>query len=259
MSWVSEQRGTARLMIAAALISPLALTAVSAAAETIVVRASGPSAKGYPAGRKLADGGSLTLKTGDVVTLLDGRGTRTLRGPGTFNSSAQAAAGSDTRTSLASLLETKRVLRARTGAVRGPGAEDAPPPRSPNLWYVDISQPSTACVPDPANVRLWRPDISKPAIITATAVGAGATSGTISFNQGEAVASWPASLPVASGARYRLSWAGLAQPVEIGFAVLDSSAGGLESMAATLIERKCDAQLNLLVETVALPDPAPDS
>lgn len=263
MSWVSEKRGTARLMIATALLSPLALAAVPVAAETIVVRASGPSAKGYPAGRKLADGGSLTLKAGDVVTLLDGRGTRTLRGPGTFNSSAQAAAGSDTRTSLASLLETKRVLRARTGAVRGPGAEDAPPPRSPNLWYVDISQPATACIPDPANVRLWRPDIGKPVSITATGVGTGggggSASGTISFGQGEAVASWPASLPVANGARYRLSWAGLAQPVEISFAVLGSSAGGLESMAATLIERKCDAQLNLLVETVALPDPAPDS
>jgi hypothetical protein len=29
-------------------------------------------------------------------------------------------------------------------------------------------------------------------------------------------------------------------------------------MASTLIARKCDAQLDLLIETVALPDPAPD-
>jgi hypothetical protein len=259
MSWVSEKRGTARLIVAAALLSPLAMMGAPADAETIVVRASGPSAKGYPAGRKLPDGGSLTLKGGDVVTLLDGRGTRTLRGPGTFNASAPATAGNDSRTSLASLLETKRVLRARTGAVRGTIGDGATAPRSPNLWYVDISQPSVACVPDPANVRLWRPDISKPATVTATAIGSGGGSGTISFAQGEAVASWPASLPVANGARYRLSWAGLGQPIEIGFAVLGNGAGGLENMAATLIERKCDAQLNLLVETVALPDPAPDS
>jgi hypothetical protein len=259
MFWVREKRRLSRAGVAAALLGTMALGSVAARAETVVVRASGPSAKGYPAGRKLADGGMLTLKAGDVVTLLDGRGTRTLRGPGTFNTSAPASAGSDTRTSLASLLETKRVLRARTGAVRGPGVEEAAAPRSPNLWYVDITQPSTACVPDPANVRLWRPDISKPATVTATAVGAGGASGTISFGQGEAVAGWPAGLPVANGARYRLSWAGLGQPIEIGFSLLDGATGGLESMAATLIERKCEAQLNLLVETVALPDPAPDA
>ncbi|CAN5176747.1 hypothetical protein BH11PSE5_BH11PSE5_18840 [soil metagenome] len=235
-----------------------AATAMPAAAETIVVRASGPSAKGYPPGKKLADSGTMSLKAGDVVTLLDGRGTRTLRGPGTFGLTAQASAGTDSRNTLASLLETKRVRRARTGAVRGGVEEDAPAPRSPNLWYVDISQPSTACVPDPANVQLWRPDIGSAVTLTITSINGG-VSAPVTFGAGEAVAGWPAALPVTEGASYRLNWAGLAKPVDIGFSLLGASAGGLENMASTLIAKKCDAQLALLVETVALPDPAPDA
>ncbi|WP_223262655.1 hypothetical protein [Sphingobium sp. SCG-1] len=241
-----------------AMILALGAAAAPAGAETIVVRASGPSAKGYPPGKKLADSGMVSLKAGDVVTLLDGRGTRTLRGPGTFGLTANASSGTDSRNTLASLLETKRVRRARTGAVRGGIAEDAPPPRSPNLWYVDISQPSTACVPDPANVQLWRPDIGSGITLT-IAPAKGGASAPVSFAAGEAVAAWPAALPVSEGATYRLNWSGLAKPVEIGFAVMGSAAGGLETMASTLIAKKCDAQLSLLTETVALPDPTPDA
>ncbi|MDX3910484.1 MAG: hypothetical protein QHC67_11765 [Sphingobium sp.] len=235
-----------------------AVAAMPAVAETIVVRASGPSAKGYPPGKKLADSGTVSLKAGDVVTLLDGRGTRTLRGPGTFGLTAAASSGTDSRNTLASLLETKRVRRARTGAVRGGISEGAPAPRSPNLWYVDISQPSTACVPDPANVQLWRPDIGSAVTLTITPAKGG-PSAPVSFAAGDAVAGWPATLPVTEGAQYRLSWSGLGKPIDIGFALMSGAAGGLETMASTLIAKKCEAQLALLTETVALPDPAPDA
>lgn len=235
-----------------------ALAPIAAQAETIVVRASGPSAKSYTPGKKLADNSMVTLKAGDVLTLLDGRGTRTLRGPGTFGATSTAQSGSDTRTSLATLLETKRVARARTGAVRGTAGAEALAPRSPNLWYADISQSSTVCVPDPANVRLWRPYASEAASVTITSKAGGAAA-QVSFGAGEAVALWPASLPVSEGAAYQLSWQGLATPVSLSFSVMNAGAEGLESMASALISRKCDAQLNLLVETVALPDPAPDA
>ena len=103
-----------------------------AAAETMVVRATGPSAATYKPGSKLGDGGSLTLKAGDVVTLLDARGTRTLRGPGSFNVAAAASAAPANNVMLSALLDTKRVRRARTGAVRGTiGETPAAPPRRP--------------------------------------------------------------------------------------------------------------------------------
>src|SRR3546814_19025400 len=68
-----------------ALAGCVAGLGAQAAAETMVVRATGPSAATYQPGSKLADGGSLALKAGDGVTLLDARGTRTRRGPGRFN------------------------------------------------------------------------------------------------------------------------------------------------------------------------------
>ena len=230
------------------------LTATPALAEVIVVKASGPSAGGYPAGRKLPDRSTLTLKAGDILTVLDGQGTRTLRGPGIFGTNAPPTAGSDTRSNFAALI-SPRANRARTGAIRN-GAAEAPPPRSPNLWYVDISQSTTACIADPGNVILWRPDNKADATVTASAKGG--KSATIKFAAGASTAAWPAdALPVAEGASYSLTWAGAAKPSQIGFSLLTGQTEGLEGMAATLISRKCDAQLDLLVATVALPEPAP--
>jgi hypothetical protein len=244
---VKTSRSLAGLACGAAL-----LAAAPAAAETLVVRASGPSAGGFAPGKKLADGASVTLKAGDVLTLLDGRGTRTLRGPGVFGTGATASSGGGT--SIAGFIGTRNTARARTGAVRTGMMATAP--RSPNLWYVDMSKQTTACLADPANIRLWRPAATDAATVTVT--GKGGT-GTIAFEAGQALVDWPlAALPVTEGASYQLSGGGLAKPVTIRFTILTTGADGLEGMASTLIARKCDAQLDLLIETVALPDPAPD-
>jgi len=229
------------------------LTAASPAmAETIVVRASGPTAGLYAPGKKLVEGASVKLKAGDVLTILDGRGTRTLRGPGMFGTGASATGGGGA--SIASFIGTRTTSRARTGAVRS-GVMEGVAPRSPNLWYVDVSQTSTVCVPDPANVRLWRPDNSSAGTLTITGKGGKATA---DFATGGALASWPVTLPVTDGASYTLSGAGIGKPVTITMSVLPAGADGLEGTASTLIARKCNAQLDLLIETVALPDPAPD-
>lgn len=234
----------------------MAVLAVPAAlAETIVVRAGGPSAGSYPPGRKIADNSVLTLQAGDVLTILDGRGTRTLKGPGRFNTSAASSGVSDTRNSLSGLLGTQRVRRARTGAVRG-GADEGRMPRSPNLWYVDISQSSNVCIADTNNVQLWRPDLTQALTVTARDEKSG-KSAAIPFEKGQFRATWPAALPVTEGSSYTLSWPGLQRPVKIAFSIMNAADEGLESMASMLISRKCDAQLNLLVDTVALPDPQP--
>jgi hypothetical protein len=242
------------LAMAAAMAT---LAPQGAQAESIVVRASGPSAKTLTPGKKLSDNVSITLAAGDVVTLLDGRGTRTLRGPGTFGSTASLA-GTDTRNRLDDLFKTRTERRARTGAVRGTIPEPGSVPRSPNIWYVDISQASIACVPDPVNVKIWRPSVNEAAEVTVTSTTGGGPSAKVHFDAGQSVAWWPENLPVNEGARYALNWPGLTRPVQIGFSLMAQGSEGLESMAAALISRKCDAQLDLLVETVALPDPAPD-
>jgi hypothetical protein len=247
MSLVRSSHVLAALSLGAAIV-----VSAPAVAETLVVRASGPSAGSYSPGKRLPDGVTVTLKAGDVLTLLDARGTRTLRGPGVFGPGA-AEAGSSS--SIASFIGARSATRARTGAVRNPSLAPVNP-RSPNLWYVDVSKATTACVTDAANIKLWRPSSAEAATLAIAGKG---VSGTVRFEAGQSVADWPsANLPVTEGAAFTLSGAGLAQPVAIRFSILGLSASGLEDAASTLIARQCDAQLNLLIETVALPDPSPD-
>ena len=248
MSSVKQSRVLSTLIAGAALF----VFTGPAAAETLVVRASGPSAGGFSAGKKLPDGGSVTLKAGDVLTLLDGRGTRTLRGPGVFGTGATAIASAGT--SIAGFIGARTTSRARTGAVRS-GVMTAAP-RSPNLWYVDASKPSTVCVPDPANIKLWRPNSADAATLAIAGKGA---KGTAIFAAGQSLVDWPmAELPVTEGATYTVNGPGIPAPVTLRFTILAPGADGLEGTASTLIARKCTAQLDLLIETVALPDPAPD-
>lgn len=244
MSLVNKSSAVASLIGCAMALA----VAAPAAAETIVVRASGPSASSYSPGKKLPDGGAITLKAGDVLTLLDGRGTRTLKGPGTFGTSV--AAGASGGASYASFLGNRNTARARTGAVRSGAAVVAP--RSPNLWYVDMTKAGAACIVDAANVKLWRPAATEAAQLD---IAGAAGKASVEFAAGQAVAGWPAaSLPVTEGASYTLSGAGLSKPVKLSFTLLDPGADGLEGTASTLIARKCEAQLDLLIDTVALPD-----
>src|SRR3546814_15347293 len=72
LSWVPNKGKVARLAAALLIVS----SAAAAAAEVLVVRASGPSAKSYPAGRKLADDARITLQAKDPLVLLDKIGSR---------------------------------------------------------------------------------------------------------------------------------------------------------------------------------------
>src|SRR3546814_14949908 len=78
LSWVPTKGKVARLAAALLIVS----SAAAAAAEVLVVRASGPCAKSYTAGRTLADDACIAFQANDCLVLLDHRGTRTLTGPG---------------------------------------------------------------------------------------------------------------------------------------------------------------------------------
>lgn len=249
MSWV---RISGR--VAAAAFAGLAL-AGTALAGPIVVKAQGPSAKLYPPGKQLADNARLTLKAGDQLVILDGRGTRTVNGPGTFSaSSASAQAG--VSTTAMRILSTQTSQERRGGAVRGPGIAAAKATRSPNLWFVDVTKPGTVCVADPAAVKLWRGDAEAAAELQISGSGG---NGAVAMARGATTAAWPAALPVADGAEYSLAAAPGATPTVIKFALLGPNPQGLEETAAKLIERGCTAQLDMLVETVALPTEGGDS
>lgn len=229
---------------AAAIIAlAIAASATAAAAETLVVRSTGPSSRAYPPGRALADDARITLRDNDVVVVLAGRGTRTLRGPGTFNpSAASTERASQLSAALGNSNEQRRVL----GTSRGVGG--------PNIWLVDTTRSTTTCVADQRTVRLWRP-AGAPASATITA--ADGRSASVQWAEGIARVDWPAALQVADGAEYRLSWATAGEPTTIRFALLGAANSGLTATVQSLIQHGCDAQLDMLIDLVSLPEPAP--
>jgi hypothetical protein len=219
--------------------------ASAAAADILVVRSIGPSSASYPPGKRLPDTARLTLRAADQLMLLDGRGTRMLRGPGTFTASAAPQ----------QVASAQPVLqrRARIGAVRG---VEAGPLHPPSLWHADIAQNETFCLAEPPALTLWRRDTAAALLLTVTRVSDGATR-RIVFEAGASTAAWPADLPLADGIRYRLMRPDVAQPTEIAIRSLGRTPTALQDLASSLIAAGCNAQLDLLVETVRSPDRAP--
>ena len=229
----------------------LAFGTGAASADVLVVRASGPSAKSFPAGKSLADDARISLKANDSIVLLDSRGARTLRGPGTFTPSAPVAASN--RSVIATAATNSRARRARIGAVRNVGAG---PVRSPSIWHVDISKSSNICLADAGNVTLWRADATQAVKLMVSHVGE--SSETLDWPAGQSTLGWPADMTIGNDADYRLSWTGSTAPTELKFRTLPAEPGGLEDLASSLIRNDCQAQLDLLVETLKVPDAQPN-
>lgn len=239
-----------RRMIAATLAlaaSGLALVPIPAAAG-VVVSASGPSASGYPVGRKIGESERIVLRAGDTLTVLDGRGTRVLRGAGTYSLDQQSGPGK--RGTFAVLTERRSAQRVRTGAVRTGASEGAVHP--PSLWYVDVSRGGTICLADASRVRLWRAAADGEASFVISAAEGGATE-TVTFADGEMLAPWNvANLPVSARSIYRLAGAEGATARELNFVLLDSVAEEPEALTQQLIDNGCMAQLDVLVAATML-------
>jgi hypothetical protein len=218
---------TLNMLIAAAA----ALGAAGAAqANGLVVRSIGPSSKAYPAGKSLPDKASVSLKPGDVVTVLVSASTRTLRGPGTFTlaaASPRAAAGFNPR--------------ARFGAMRAGEI-----PASPSLWHVDVSQSGTFCVPSGQPVQLWRPESADPATLVIAPPGGAEQK--LKWAAGEDTAVWPAALKLAPGAEYKLAFDGSADAAKLSFADIGPLPEEPGAMAKAFIEKGCQSQLDLFID-----------
>jgi hypothetical protein len=229
------------LTVAAAL--PLAQ-----AQAGVVVAASGPSAKTYPVGKKLSVTEKVVLKAGDTLTVLDQKGTRVLKGAGTFMLADKP--GADRSGTFALLTRQRSAQRVRTGAVRG---DDAGPVTRPNLWYVDVRQSGPMCLANPSEVRLWRPATAGEALYAIGADGAKATS-KAAFSDGEMLTVWDLSqAPVSDGARYVVAGQD-GTPREITFRLLDSIPVAPEDLALKLIEKGCTAQLEVLTAAMTTAD-----
>jgi hypothetical protein len=240
LSWTNK-----KLLGCAAALALCAGTA--AAAETIVVKSSGPSARAYPPGKSIPDASKVSLKAGDIVTILDGRGTRVFRGPGIFSTTASTA----TNTSIGTILKNTGARQVRTGAVRGVAM--APVKRPPNIWLVDGSKPGTVCYAGAEGVSLWMPARDKATPITLTRVADG-KSAIVEFAAGQSIRSWPSDqLALADGQDYRVSANGTNTTHVIRFAAMGPNPQGIENTAAAFIKAGCEGQLDTLIEMVAVP------
>lgn len=232
MSWGRNKLSLTRV----AVVALVAAGAASAAANVLVVRSSGPSAKSYPPGRSLPDNARIQLQGGDTVVLLSSAGTRTFRGPGAFSPSQAVQAGPRTVQGSSG--------RARVGAVRGAGIL---PTSTSTIWQVDISQGGTMCLANTSGVMLWRPDAAQQA--TVTIIGHDGASHDVTWPAGSNTVAWPSSMPIADGAAYQLRQAGVAVPTRVTFKTLPAVPDDVTGVAEALIRGNCEEQLDLLLAT----------
>lgn len=233
-----KRAGTAMVLAGAALLLPVAAMA------GVVVKSTGPSATRYPVGTKLDDNASITLKAGDVVTVLTAKGTRIIRGAGTFRVGDRPQVASDR---FAALTRKRAATRVRTGAVRdGMDGEVT----NPSLWYVDITRSGTVCLYDLATVRLWRPATEGTATYRISAHGGGDAHADVTFDDTVTVAALdPARLPVSEGGHYMITGPDGTTSSHINFVLLPGEYDAPDALAEALIARGCTVQLETLANT----------
>jgi hypothetical protein len=232
--------------IAAALAAGAALAFVPAALQAagVVVATSGPSAGKYPVGRKVADDERIVLAPGDTLTVLDGRGTRILKGAGTYTLSQQAGPGKSGAFAL--LTRERAAQRMRTGAVRG---DVEGPVTRPNLWYVDVSGSGATCVPKSDEIRLWRPTSAGDVTYTIKPSDGNATAQVV-FHEGEMLSPWDGkALPVSDGSSFVITQPGAAERT-VTFKMLDAVPSEPDALAEELISHGCTAQLEVLSQAM---------
>lgn len=230
MSWGRNKLSLTRL----AVVALLTAGAASAAANVLVVRSTGPSAKSFPPGRSLPANARIPLRAGDTLVLLSSTGTRTFRGPGTFSPGQAVQAGPRTVQANSG--------RARVGAVRSAGILPSGPT---TIWQVDIATGGTMCLANTSGVMLWRPDSSRQA--TVTIIGHDGASHDVTWPAGNASVPWPSSMPIADGATYQLRQAGTAVPTRVTFKTLQGVPDDVTGVAEALIRNDCPEQLELLL------------
>ncbi len=233
-------RSTRPIIAAIAILS----AAAPALADVVVIRASGPSAPRYVAGRSLPDDARIVLQRGDQVVLLDAHGTRTVSGPGTFPAVGAATVNGSSLITLASNTADRRN---RVGAVRN--LPTGTPAVRPNIFLVDVAAPGNVCVVDPKSVTLWRGAADDAG--SSTIVGADGTTATVAWIKGQTTQPWPTTLPVAADKSYRVIKTGStkAAPIPIAFQLLATPPADLPQLAKGLIAHGCQAQVDVMIAT----------
>ena len=231
--------------ISAVALAAAALALPVAAMAGVVVKSTGPSSAKYPVGTKLDDSASITLKAGDVVTVLTAEGTRVIKGGGTFRVGDRPQVASDR---FASLTRKRAATRVRTGAVRGEASEA--PATNPSLWYVDVTRSGPICLYDLATVRLWRPGnagTSTYRIATADST----SQSDVTFDDTVTVAALdPTRFSIAEGWQYVITGPDGKTSAQVSFVLLAQDYPQPDGLAEALIDKGCTVQLETLASSL---------
>lgn len=230
--------------LAALALGAAALALPAAALAGVVVKSTGPSASRYAVGTKLDDNATITLKEGDVVTVLTAQGTRVIKGAGTFRVGDRPQVAADR---FALLTRKRAATRVRTGAVRGDAEEVI---TNPNLWYVDVTRSGTICLYDLATVRLWRPGNQGTSTYT-IANADGSAQAQVTFDDTVTVAALdPARLPISEAGHYVITAPGGASAAHVTFVALPDDYAAPDALADALIAKGCTVQLETLANSL---------
>lgn len=240
-----------RLGLTAAAAALAITVAGTAAAQSMVVRSTGPSASKYPTGMKLKSTDKVTLVKGDRVVLMQAGKTRTLSAPGTYPASGNVQVSQSMGTTVSRMLASGPTGRMRGGATRS-GELTTPTPaamHAPNLWLLDYREAGTFCVVDPATLVLWRPEMETKQMLR---IDRGEQSAYLDIPEGANFRKWPTeTMPVQFGVDYRLSGAGLAAPVTVRFTSMGPIPDSADASVDALLSKGCTPQLNRLVDAMA--------
>ncbi|MEO0032769.1 MAG: hypothetical protein RIS94_2527 [Pseudomonadota bacterium] len=245
-----------RKSIAAVVVALGVGAALPALAQAVIVRSTGPSAPSYPPGTRLAAGAGVSLRNGDVVTVLDRAGTRVLKGAGNFTIDNAVNRTSATAALLARSLSNPASVRA--GAVRGEGTtlpDEEPVPVS--IWLADIDRAGTGggrvCVPRGSDLYLWRGKADVRRFVWLGEADGGGTV-RVAMPMGTSGVAWPkAMLGLSEGHRYRVTdEADNTKSVEFELVMLDPEAVPADAagIGTLLLDNGCKAQFDALASAV---------
>ncbi len=219
-----------KLLLAGAVMAAF-MGSSAAVASVVVVKSLGPSAKAYPPGKTLPETAKITLQGGDVVTVLGPAAAQTLRGPGNFAAGQMTLASAESK-------------RGRFGALR---ASDIV--KNPSIWDVDVTQSGKMCVTNASKLQLWRPESD--AAVKINIRSSDGKSQDVDWAAGKASMMWPAALPISSGAEYQIEWPETGDKSSVTFVTVPNAPADIVGAAQVLIEKGCQHQLDLLVQSAS--------
>ena len=233
-----------RGIFAGAMLAATLGLATPAAAQSTVVRATGPSAAEYPAGKKLESGARVVLAAGDIVTVVDAGGTRVFKGPDRFTIGARRAAERDVLGTFITRRGSRE--RVRIGATRGDVGQEGPVP-APTVWLLEWGQAGPFCYTGEGRLFVWRPENSGAARLSIKATEGIATT-SLAWEDGSRISAWPQDLaPLDAGATYTIALEGGQEQFDISFVRLATEPQDVTELVSVLTQNGCTGQIDRLI------------